>query len=183
MNHAALYAYLGFEFIAAPETAFAGILKLPAGHWAVLEKGALRVEEYWDLEMPVRGAARGEPEMVEEIRGLIEDAVRRQMVSELPSGAFLSGGLDSSTLVAMMAKHQSAPVKTFTIGFPDKSFSELDYAQRVAEHFGTEHSVLMIDEMNAAALEKSVWHLDEPMTDLSSIPLMLLCQKAKNWKP
>jgi asparagine synthase (glutamine-hydrolysing) len=181
VNHAALYAYLGFEFVPAPQTAFEGIHKIPAGHWAVLENGQFRVEEYWDLKMPERGVVRSEGEMVERIRELIDDAVRLRLISDVPLGAFLSGGLDSSTIVAMMAKHWPGKVKTFTIGFPDKTFSELDYAQTVADHFGTEHRVLIIDEMDEASVEKSIWHLDEPMTDLSSIPLMFICQKAKEY--
>jgi asparagine synthase (glutamine-hydrolysing) len=181
VNHAALYAYLGFEFVPAPQTAFADVHKIPAGHWAVLENGQLRIEEYWDLKMPERGVVRSEGEMVERIRDLIDDAVKLRLISDVPLGAFLSGGLDSSTIVAMMAKHWPGKVKTFTIGFPDKTFSELDYAQTVADHFGTEHRVLIIDEMDAASIEKSIWHLDEPMTDLSSIPLMFICQKAKQY--
>ena len=181
VHHAALYEYLGFEFVPAPDTAFADIHKIPAGHWAVLENGQLRVEEYWDLKMPERGVVRSEGEMVERIRELIDDAVKLRLISDVPLGAFLSGGLDSSTIVAMMAKHWPGKVKTFTIGFPDKTFSELDYAQTVADHFGTEHRVLIIDEMDEASIEKSIWHLDEPMTDLSSIPLMFICQKAKQY--
>ena len=179
VNHAALYAYLGFEFIPAPDTAFENIRKLPAGHWATLENGQLRVEEYWDLRMETPATPLGEGEVVERIRALIDEAVREQLVSSRPLGAFLSGGLDSSTLVAMMHKHSAGKVRTFTIGFPDKTFSELNYAQTVADHFGTEHQVLIIDDMDEAALEKSIWHLDEPMTDLSAVPLMFLCEKAK----
>ena len=81
----------------------------------------------------------------------------------------------------MMHKHGNGRVKTFTIGFPDKTFSELDYAKTVADHFDTDHQVLIIDEMDEASIEKSIWHLDEPMTDLSAIPLMMLCQQAKSY--
>lgn len=181
VNHAALYAYLGFEFVPAPETAFADIHKIPAGHWAVLENGQLRVEEYWDLKMPERGVVRSEGEMVERIRELIDDAVRLRLISDVPLGAFLSGGLDSSTIVAMMRKHNAGKLRTFTIGYEDATFSETEYAKVVADHFGTEHRVLIIDKMDEASIEKSIWHLDEPMTDLSSIPLMFICQKAKQY--
>lgn len=181
VNHAALYTYLGFEFIPAPETAFVNVYKVPAGHWAALEGGQLRVESYWDLDMSVQHPERPVGAVVERIRALIDDAVRMQMVADVPLGAFLSGGLDSSTLVAMMHKHGNGRVKTFTIGFPDKTFSELDYAKTVADHFDTDHQVLIIDEMDEASIEKSIWHLDEPMTDLSAIPLMMLCQQAKSY--
>ena len=181
VHHAALYAYLGFEFVPAPETAFEDIHKIPAGHWAVLENGQLRVEEYWDLKMPERGVVRSEGEMVERIRDLIDDAVRLRLISDVPLGAFLSGGLDSSTIVAMMRKHNPGKLQTFTIGYEDATFSETEYAKVVADHFGTEHRVLIIDKMDEASIEKSIWHLDEPMTDLSSIPLMFICQKAKQY--
>ena len=181
VNHAALYAYLGFEFVPAPETAFEDIHKIPAGHWAVLENGQLRIEEYWDLKMPEQGVVRSEGEMVERIRELIDDAVRLRLISDVPLGAFLSGGLDSSTIVAMMRKHNPGKLQTFTIGYEDATFSETEYAKVVADHFGTEHRVLIIDKMDEASIEKSIWHLDEPMTDLSSIPLMFICQKAKQY--
>jgi asparagine synthase (glutamine-hydrolysing) len=181
VHHEALYAYLGFEFVPAPDTAFEDIHKIPAGHWAVLENGQLRVEEYWDLKMPAQGVARSEGEMVERIRALIDDAVRRRLISDVPLGAFLSGGLDSSTIVAMMRKHNPGKLRTFTIGYEDSTFSETEYAKVVADHFGTEHRVLIIDKMDEASIEKSIWHLDEPMTDLSSIPLMFICQKAKQY--
>ncbi len=181
VNHEALYAYLGFEFVPAPATAFEDIYAMPAGHWGVWENGRLTVEKWWDLEMPEQGVKRSEGEMVERIRWLIEDAVRLRMISDVPLGAFLSGGLDSSTIVAMMRKLEPGRIQTFTIGYEDKTFSEMDYAEIVAKHFGTDHKVLIIDKMDRASIEKSIWHLDEPMTDLSSIPLMFICQKAKQY--
>ncbi|MBQ7252553.1 MAG: asparagine synthase (glutamine-hydrolyzing) [Kiritimatiellae bacterium] len=181
VNHAALYAYLGFEFVPAPDTAFEDIHAMPAGHWGVLENGNFKVERYWDIGMPETCPVRSEGEMVERIRSLIDDAVRLRLVSDVPLGAFLSGGLDSSTIVAMMRKHNPGRLQTFTIGYEDKTFSEMDYAQQVADVFQTDHKVLIIDKMDRASLEKSIWHLDEPMTDLSSIPLMFICQKAKQY--
>lgn len=179
INHATLYTYLGFEFIPAPETAFRNIWKMPAGHWGVFQNGNLKVEEYWDMKFPKQYPVRSEAETAAQIRDLIDDSVRLSLASDVPLGAFLSGGLDSSALVAMMRKHNSGRIQTFTIGYKDKTFSELDYAQIVAKEFDTDHQVLMIDQMSEAALEKSVWHLDEPMTDLSAIPLMFVCHEAK----
>lgn len=181
VNHAALYDYLGFEFVPAPATAFEDIYAMPAGYWALLENGELKVEPWWDLEMPEVGVPRSEGEMVERIRWLIEDAVRLRMISDVPLGAFLSGGLDSSTIVAMMRKLNPGRLQTFTIGYEDETFSETDYAKIVADHFSTDHQVLIIDKMDRASIEKSIWHLDEPMTDLSSIPLMFICAKAKQY--
>jgi asparagine synthase (glutamine-hydrolysing) len=178
VNYQAMYRYLCFEFVPAPETMFAGINKLPAGHYAVYEKGELTVTRYWDLNFAVNPDV-SEDAIVENVRDLIDQAVRRRLLSDVPLGAFLSGGLDSSAIVAMMRRHNPGRLRTFTIGYKDKTFSELDYAQIVAEHFETDHQVLMIDDMDEQSIEKSLWHLDEPMTDLSSIPLMFICQQAK----
>jgi asparagine synthase (glutamine-hydrolysing) len=180
LNRQALYAYLGFEFVPAPDTMFAGIKKLPAGHRLIFENGQARVEQYWDLDFSAADSFRmSEGECVERIRFLIDESVRYRLISDVPLAAFLSGGLDSSAIVAMMRRHVSGPLRTFTIGYADKTFSELDYAQTVANQFGTEHHILMIDDMTPELIEKSLWHLDEPMTDLSSIPLMLICQEAR----
>lgn len=180
LNRQALYAYLGFEFVPAPDTMFAGIQKLPAGHRLIFENGQARVEQYWDLDFSTADSFRmSEGECVERIRSLIDESVRYRLISDVPLAAFLSGGLDSSAIVAMMRRHVSGTLRTFTIGYADKTFSELDYAQTVANQFGTEHHILMIDDMTPELIEKSLWHLDEPMTDLSSIPLMLICQEAR----
>ena len=118
-------------------------------------------------------------EIVQQQRELIDAAVKRRLLSDVPLGAFLSGGLDSSAIVAMMRRHNPGRLRTFTIGYEDKSFSELDYAQTVADHFETDHQVLMIEQMNRDSVERSLWHFDEPMTDLSSIPLMLISEQAR----
>lgn len=180
LNRPALYAYLGFEFVPAPETMFAQIYKLPAGQVLRWRNGQIEIKPFWDLKFPPPGEFRlSQDEVVEQIRSLLDESVRYRLVSDVPLGAFLSGGLDSSAIVAMMRRHISGPLRTYTIGYPDKTFSELDYAKLVSDHFGTEHHVLMIEGLSEALIEKSLWHLDEPMTDLSSIPLMLICQEAR----
>lgn len=179
LNRQALYDYLGFELVPAPETMFEHIFKLPAGHMAVWENNALSVKEYWDLSFAPNPQMPSYAEAVERIRALLDEAVASHLVSDVPLGVFLSGGLDSSALVAMMRRHISGPLRTFTIGYPDKSFSELDYASIVAREFGTEQHVLMIDDVSLDDIEKALWHLDEPMTDLSTIPLYLICRKAR----
>ena len=179
INFQALYDYLGFEFVPAPETMFEGIMKLPAGHLLVLEDGAIRLEQYWDLQFHPGENRLSFGEAVEELRHQLDFAVKSHLVSDVPLGVFLSGGLDSSCIVALMRKHISGPLKTFTIGYEDKSFSELDYAEIVARHCETEHQVLMLDTLNADYVERTLWHLDEPMTDLSTVPLYLLCKQAR----
>ncbi|MDA0989509.1 MAG: asparagine synthase (glutamine-hydrolyzing) [Verrucomicrobia bacterium] len=180
LNPQALYDYIGFEFVPAPETFFRGIRKLPAGHYLRLTRdGRLEEKAYWDLSLRPHDPMPTFEEAVERERELLDEAVKSHLISDVPLGVFLSGGLDSSALVAMMRRHISGPLRTFTIGYEDKSFSELDFARQVADVFETEHHVLMLDNVNADNTEKALWHLDEPMTDLSAVPLMLLCAKAK----
>ncbi len=178
VNLQALYDYLGFEFVPAPQTMFKDILKLPAGHYLELQQGEFKITRYWDLKM---GGSENISfgEAVERQKELLEDAVKSHLMSDVPLGVFLSGGLDSSAIVAMMRKHISGPLKTFTIGYQDKSFSELDYAAIVAKHCETEHQVLMLDDIRPEYVEKTLYHLDEPMTDLSTVPLYLLCKQAR----
>jgi len=179
VNQQAMYDYLGFEFVPAPETMFAGIHKLPAGHLLTLENGQLRTEQYWDLQFHPGENRLSFHEAVERMRELLDQAVASHLVSDVPLGVFLSGGLDSSCIVALMRKHISGPLKTFTIGYNDTSYSELDYAQIVADHCQTEHHVLRLDSLKPDYVEQTLWHLDEPMTDLSTVPLYLLCKQAK----
>ena len=179
LNPQALYEYLGFEFVPAPLTMFKDIHKLAAGERLICENHEVTVESWWDLSMAPPQPALGFNEAVERERELLEEAVRSHLVSDVPLGVFLSGGLDSSALVAMMRKHIPGQLRTFTIGYEDKSFSELDYAKQVADYLETDHQVLMIETMNQERVEKALYHLDEPMTDLSSIPLMLVCHEAR----
>src|SRR5262245_3686118 len=180
LNQQALYDYLGFEFVPAPQTMFKNIFKLPAGHQLVWENGKGCTSAYWDLSFTPRNGKLGTiDETAEEVRQMLSECVRSHLLSDVPLGVFLSGGLDSSALVAMMRQHITGPLRTYTIGYRDETFSELDYAEVVAKHLETEHHVLMIEEMNEHLIEKSLYHFDEPMTDLSSIPLMLICGKVR----
>ncbi len=178
LNPQALYDYLGFEFTPAPNTMFADINKLPAGHYALLHQNNLEVKSYWDLRF-TPASKLSLDEACERQVSLLDDAVRSHLVSDVPLGVFLSGGLDSSALVAMMRRHISGNLKTFTIGYRDSSFSEVGFAQQVADYFDTDHTVLTIDGMSSESVEKALWHLDEPMTDLSAVPLMLVCSEAR----
>ena len=179
INFQALYDYLGFEFVPAPQTMFAGINKLPAGHYLLLAGDQLEVARYWDLSFAPGQNRLSFDEAVEQLRYHLDSAVKSHLVSDVPLGVFLSGGLDSSCIVALMRRHLNGPLKTFTIGYEDKSFSELEYAEIVARHCHTEHQVLMLDTLNADYVERTLYHLDEPMTDLSTVPLYLLCKQAR----
>ncbi len=177
VNPQALYDYLGYEFVPSPQTMFEGINKLPPGHFLTFSSRGLEVKPYWDIRFSQDW--RSPEEAVEALRALLRDTVRQHLISDVPLGVFLSGGLDSSTLVALMRDLGVDPLRTFSIGYPDPSFSELPFAQMVADRFETDHQVLMIPEVTVQDLEDAVWHLDEPMTDLSALPLYLVCREAK----
>ena len=179
VNFQALYDYIGFEFVPAPETMFKNIKKLPAGHYLLLKDRDLQQQPYWDMSLAPAQTPKSFDEAVEGEREQLEFAVKSHLMSDVPLGVFLSGGLDSSAIVAMMRRHISGPLKTFTIGYHDKTFSEVDFAQQVADYFDTEHQVLMIDDLKPDYVEKALWHLDEPMTDLSAVPLFLVCEQAR----
>lgn len=173
----ALYYYLGHEFVPGPLTMFEGIQKLAPGHYLHFSENTLKQKAYWDLHPP--DTSMTQEEAVIEMRRLLLETVQKHLISDVPLGVFLSGGLDSSTLVALMRQLGVDPLRTFSIGYPDPSFSELPYAEMVARQFDTRHTVLMIPEVTLEDLEEAVWHLDEPMTDLSALPLYLVCREAK----
>ncbi len=177
INPQAVYHYMGYEFVPAPDTMFKRIHKLPPGHYLRLADGQITVRPYWD--MTFQDGGRTASDYAEEMRHRLTESVRKRLMSDVPLGVFLSGGLDSSTLVALMSHCGVDPIKTFSLGYEDASFSELDYARAVAKQFNTEHRELMIDPVTPEQIETAVWHLDEPMTDLSAIPFYLICQRAR----
>lgn len=179
VNHQALYYYLGYEFVPAPITMFEDIFKLQPGHYLLYEKGEIKINKYWDLKFsPDKRQTTGFYR--EGIVELLNRSVKRRLMSDVPPGVFLSGGLDSSTVLAFMRRNITGPLKTFSIGYKDKTYSELDYAKKVAKYFDTEHKILMIDSITPEDIEKTLWHLDEPMTDLSTIPFYMICRKARD---
>ncbi len=176
----AVFDYVGYEFVPGPRTMFRGIAKLQPGHTLTLEGGDVRLRRYWDI--PFRRVELGWDAAKERIVELLRTSVKRRLMADVPLGVFLSGGVDSSTVLAMMSALRSKddePIRTFTIGYEDPSFSEIDYARKVSKQFGTIHTEVMIRPVTPADIERGVWHLDEPMTDLSTIPLMLLCQRVR----
>ena len=162
----------------ADQSIVAGVKKLEPGHVLVARAGGgVRIRRYWDVRFdPVAG--RRESDIADELRGLLEESVRLHMVSDVPLGAFLSGGVDSSSIVALMSRRADRPVKTFSIGFRDADFDETPDARRVARVLGTEHHEAILDPDAAAVLEDVVYHLDEPFGDSSAIPTYMVSQLA-----
>ena len=173
----ALDHFLTIEYIPAPRTIFQGIHKLPPGHRLIFEAGAARVEKYWDIQ-PM-DTPQDEEAAAELLESLIDDAVSMQLMSDVPLGAFLSGGIDSSTVVAAMSKASPTPVKTFSVGFDDDSYNELPYARAVARRYHTDHHEEILQPDIAATTERLVRFLDEPFGDFSIFPTFLVSEMAR----
>lgn len=173
----ALYDYLSLNYMPVPSTAISGVLQLPPGHYMVVEGGRISVHQYWELSFTEENES---PEKyAERVAALIKTSVKRRLVSDVPFGAFLSGGVDSSIVVGLMSELMDEPVKTFSIGFEEKSFSELPNAKEVASLFGTDHHELTVKPDMVDLLPKMVWHSDEPSADSSAIPVYYVSQLAR----
>jgi len=181
----ALDFFLSLEYIPAPYSIFKGIKKLPAGHVLTYEKGTLHIEKYWDVsDMPSeqRQDVGKNPDfgaLKEEFHALLRESVRMRMISDVPLGAFLSGGIDSSSIVSAMCGLSGDKIKTFSIGFEEKSYSELPYSNRVAEMFGTDHYTKNL----SPDINELVFYLadfwDEPLGDFSNFPTYLVSKTAR----
>jgi asparagine synthase (glutamine-hydrolysing) len=173
----ALRDYLTFHYIPSPRTIFRSIRKLPPASYLVLDLdgGDPEVRRYWDLRF-VSDTTRSETEWLEGLRWHLQEAVRGHMVSDVPIGAFLSGGMDSSTVVALMAQAAGSPVRTFSIGFDEAEFSELEYARQVARRYGTEHYEFVVKPDAREALPRLAWQFDEPFADSSALPTYFVAE-------
>ena len=185
MNMEALDKYLTFLWVPDPLTMFEGICKLPAGHYALWQGGELKIEQYWDLTFPEANHPfeRTESDLADEIRERFCASVDRQMVSDVPIGAFLSAGLDSSSIVAAMARKQ--PVRTYTITFPEKyrvgesTIDDPAVPQRLANKLGCEHHEIVVEPDVVDLLPNLTWHMDEPTADPAIITAYLVCREAR----
>ncbi len=178
IDPSALDEYLTYQYVPHPRTIFRGIRKLPPGHFAVWQDGEWEERPYWqpdfNAERPITETAA-----IEQIRELLTSAVQLRMRSDVPLGAFLSGGIDSSLIVALMQQQSERPIQTFTIGFPVKEYDETRYARRVAAHVGTEHHEMQVTPDAAEILPQLVWNYDEPFADSSAIPTWYLSQMTR----
>ena len=172
-----LREYLSFDYVPAPRSIYKGISKLPAGHMLVVENGEVRTRRYWNLTWAKSVRSPSMEQAATELRELLSDAVRMRLVSDVPLGILLSGGVDSSTVAAFAVQHATEKVKTFSIGFEEDSFDESKYARQVAHHLGTEHYEATLSVETAADLigDIGTW-LDEPLSDGSLIPTFMLSQ-------
>lgn len=174
----ALDEFMVYRYVPTPLTIFKNISKVPAGHVLIYENGQVRTQQYWDLSFASTNKD-DEATAIERTRALLEEAVKVRLMSEVPLGAFLSGGLDSSVVVGIMSKLMSRPVKTFSIGFEEDDFNELPYARQVADHFGTDHCEFFVKYDLVSVLPQLVWDYDEPFADSSMLPTYYVSKLAR----
>ena len=170
--------YLTYGYVPDPDSILEGVHKLPPAHYALWKDGRLEVRRYWEPDWGLE-VARPIGEDVEALRATLSVAVREQMVSDVPLGAFLSGGVDSTIIVGLMRQHASGPVRTYSIGFEDPAFDESPYAEAVAEHLGTEHQNYRVEPEAYEALPEIADQFDEPFADSSALPTWFVSREAR----
>jgi asparagine synthase (glutamine-hydrolysing) len=182
IDEESLYHYLTFLTTPAPHTMFRDIQKLPAGHMLIVNRdGSVELKQYWDALPPAVFEQRSEGEHSEEILRLLRDSIRKRMMSDVPFGVFLSGGVDSSANVALMSELMSQPVRTYTVGFEDnQELNELDSARAVSKRFGTDHHEVIIGQKEMQTfLPDLIFHQDEPIADPVCVPLYYVSKLAR----
>jgi len=174
----ALDDYLAYGYVPGASCIISGVSKLPPGEVLVWRRGSWHVHRYWDIRME-HGTATNERQWLDELERRLLDAVRIRLRSDVPLGVFLSGGVDSSAVVALCSEVSSAPLKTFSVGFAERDFDELPDARVVADRFGTDHSELIVEDHDLSILPDIVYHLDEPFADPSALPTYYVCREAR----
>jgi asparagine synthase (glutamine-hydrolysing) len=180
VNYEAIDLYLSYLCVPAPHTAFKQIRKLEPAHWLLWKNGEIKTQRYWlpDFSNKIKIS---EEDAIEETTRILRESVKLRMISEVPLGAFLSGGVDSSLIVALMAEQSSTPVKTFSIGFEEEDYSEQKYARRVAEHIGAEHHEFMVRPNALEVLPTIIKHYGEPFSDTSATPTYYVAKETRKY--
>jgi asparagine synthase (glutamine-hydrolysing) len=179
VNSQGLLEYLYYGYVPDPITAYRGIHKLPPGHLLEFEDGKIRIRQYWDLPEYNTHAPKNEEECLEELEQRLFEATKIRLISDVPLGAFLSGGIDSSTVVALMSRASSTPVKTFSIGFKKDDFNESNYARIVANKFSTDHHEMILEPDVVQTVAHLTSSLEEPFGDSSMLPTYYVSQMAR----
>lgn len=181
IDRGSLDAYLTFGYVPEELCIFKGVKKLEPGHFLIYKNGEVRTERYWDFDYSREMLTGTEDEIAAELLEKLRAAVDVRLISEVPLGAFLSGGVDSSAVVGLMSQIMDQPVKTFSIGFNEDSFSELKYARVAAKHFNTDHHEFIVTPDFVDVIDDLVWHFDEPFSDPSSMPTFMLSKMAREF--
>ena len=179
MDPAAVDSFLALQYIPSPLSVYRGVRKLEPASLLAFEKGEAKISRYWDLPLGAEKFAAPAAELKERLCAELSEAVRLRLVAEVPLGAFLSGGIDSSVVTALMARSSDKPVKTFSIGFREEAFSELPYARQVAEMYGTEHTEFTVEADMASELENIVRNYGEPYADPSALPSYFVARETR----
>jgi asparagine synthase (glutamine-hydrolysing) len=176
-----LDSYLTYQYVPGPASIFEGISKLPPAHTLICDRsGQVHIHQYWDIDYRNKWTL-SEEEYCTQIQERLKEATKIRMISDVPLGAFLSGGIDSSAIVGMMSQVSPTPVKTFSIGFEEQEYSELAYARQVAELFGTDHTEFIVKPQMVEVLEKLMWHYGEPYADSSAFPSYYLAKETRKY--
>ncbi|MFM9066997.1 MAG: asparagine synthase (glutamine-hydrolyzing) [Planctomycetota bacterium] len=170
--------YLTYYYVPHPHTMFRGIKKLPPAHYGIYQQGKLQLVRYWQPSWNQESTLSVEAAR-ERLAELLSESVREKLRSDVPLGAFLSGGIDSTVIVGLMQKHLTRPAKSYTIGFDRSQFDERPFARRAAEHLGTEHHEYLVAADSADILPRLVWHFDEPFGDSSAVPTWYVAQETR----
>ncbi len=178
IDTSAVHQFLSLSYVPAPRTGLRDVQKLPAGHLLVWEKGRARVRRYWSVDYRRKQQMDAE-DWRRAVRDTVQKAVTRRLISDVPLGAFLSGGIDSSIVVACMARAQSGPVETFSIGFEHEEFNELPYARQIAERYDTRHHEFIVRADDASLLPLLARHYEEPYADPSALPTYYLSRETR----
>jgi asparagine synthase (glutamine-hydrolysing) len=174
----AVYDFFAYQYVPDPKSIFTHIHKLPPGHYMTVDAKGIEITQYWDVSFKHTSTA-SEVELTEKLRELVTHCTKQRMVSDVPLGAFLSGGVDSSGVVAMMASNSETPVKTCSIGFDDKKYNETEFAKEVADKYHTEHHEFTVHQNVADNLEEIVGFFDEPFADPSLVPTFFVSELAR----
>ncbi len=175
----ALHHFLAWGYVPAPRSAFRGIRKLPPAHFLVVRAGQASLARYWSLRYTPK-RTEDEATLAEELEARLAEAVRLRLISDVPLGALLSGGVDSSTVVALARRFTSGPLSTFSVGFEQPEYDELEHARAVARHLATDHHQVVVKPDVVRLLPRLVWHYGEPFADSSAVPTMALCESARD---
>ncbi|MBU8922901.1 MAG: asparagine synthase (glutamine-hydrolyzing) [Bacteroidales bacterium] len=173
-------SYLGYRCVPGDRTLFKDIEKLSPGHLMVCENGYISREQYWDIPFKPGGRDQGEEHYIKKISALMKKSVKRRMISDVPIGAYLSGGLDSSIIVSLMAQMSNEPIKTYTVGFPEEDFNERGFARAVADMYGTDHKEIIIDDRDYTdMIPELIRYKDAPLAVANEVPLHIMSRELK----
>ena len=177
LNFEAIRVYLIYGYVPGDSCIFHGISKLPPGHTLTWREGQIRITQYWDVNVDA-GPTLSDSDYIDQFLPALREAVALHMRSDVPVGILLSGGVDSSAVVALASLAVSARLKTFSVGFAEEDYSELAWARQIADRYKTEHLEIIVRERDVAVLPDIVWHLDEPFADPSALPMYFVCREA-----